>query len=72
MKARLRLLWGFVGWRRYADLREQLVDEDVMLDGIREEDRIVDHRVVEGAAVRLILQQGLSVDAEHLQPDAAA
>jgi hypothetical protein len=30
---------------------------------------MIDHRVVEGPAVRLVLEQGLAVDAENLQPD---
>jgi hypothetical protein len=42
-----------------------------MLDRIGEEDRVIDHRIVEGAAVRLVLQKLASFDAENLESDAA-
>jgi hypothetical protein len=42
-----------------------------VLDRIGEEDRIVDHRIVEGAAVRLVLQKLASFDPEDLESDPA-
>jgi hypothetical protein len=52
------LLFGpLTGRRIHADLREQPLNEHV-----------VDHPVIEGVAVRLVLQQRFSFDAEDLSP----
>src|SRR5215212_4252980 len=61
----------FPGRRRDADFQEQLLDDHVLLDRVAEEDRGVDIRVVEGAAIRLVLEQRRAGDTEELQPHAA-
>ena len=65
------LLRQFGRRRRGGGLGADLQHEDVMLDRIGEEDRVVNHRIVEGAAVRLVLQKLASFDAEDLKSDAA-
>ena len=47
-------------------LDEQVIDEQVVLDGVAEEDGRVDGGVVEGAGVRLVLQQGRAADVETI------
>ena len=54
---------GEVGRR----LDEQLLDKQVVLDRVAEEDRRVDVGIVERARVGLVLEQGRTIDAEHLQ-----
>ena len=58
------------GRRGLAGTEEEVLYEHVVFHGVGEEDRMVDHRIVEGAAIWLILQQGRAVDPEDLQPHA--
>jgi hypothetical protein len=46
---------------------EQVLEEQVVLQGVAEEDRPVDVGVVERPGVRLVLQQGGALDVEHLE-----
>jgi hypothetical protein len=48
-------------------LEEQLLDEQIVLDRIAEEDGRVDVGIVEGMCIRLVLEEGGAVNAEHLQ-----
>ncbi len=46
---------------------EQLVNEQIVRHGVAKEDWRVDVGVIERAGVRLVIQQRLTRDAEHLQ-----
>jgi hypothetical protein len=49
---------------------EQILDEQVVLDGVREENRRIDVGVVESVGVGLVLEQGRPVDIKDLQRQA--
>src|SRR5262249_10021744 len=64
----LLLLRRKVCGRSYANVGEQTLNEHIMRKGVGEKDRVVDHRIIEGVTVRLILQQSFPLNAENLQP----
>src|ERR1044072_3510675 len=51
-------------------MREERLNVDIVFERIREKDRMVDQRVVEGVAVRLVLQKRWPFNTEHLETDA--
>src|SRR5437763_16428673 len=71
MEARPRHVGRLLAGRRgLVGTEEEVLYEHVVFHGVGEEDRLVDHRIVDGAAIWLILQQGRAVDPEALQPHA--
>src|SRR6516225_8351178 len=54
---------GEVAW----SANEQILDEQVVLNGVAEEDRRVDVGIVKGAGVGLVFDERRTVDAEDLQ-----
>src|SRR5262249_39697257 len=65
----LLLLCRQVGWGSYANIGKQTLNENVVGEGVGEEDRVVNHRVVEGVTIWLILEKSCPFDAENLQPN---